>query len=275
MHIDWDDVQTLEALVRTGNVEAAGRALGIGHTSISRRVAALETQLGTLLFARGPRLVPTELARTIAQRASAMREVATGIEALVDAERRRRDGRLVVTTSDVLSPLLCAALAEAELAEQVELVLGDEELELVPGAVDLALRPSPSPRGALRGRSLGRLRVGLFRGPGRVERWLQPSTTLRAKASMRWWRHVPRDEGAGVVCGSLLAMRDACAAGLGRAALPCFLGLGDARLRLEREIDGGPPLWLLAPAGAAGRTRSHARAALASALRGVHGAFVG
>jgi DNA-binding transcriptional LysR family regulator len=65
---------------------------------------------------------------------------------------------------------------------------------------------------------------------------------------MRWWKAVPEDAPGVVECDSLLAMRDACVAGLGRAALPSVLAVDDRRLLLEQEIVGGPPVWLLSAA---------------------------
>lgn len=274
MHISWDEIQTLEALVRTGSVEAAGRELSLRHSSVSRRVAAMEARLGTALFVRGARLVPTALTTQIAARAGSLRATAVEIQGLVAAERRGRVGTLVITTSDVLAPLLFLALARARPAQAVEVLVSDDELELVPGQVDLALRPAQGPSGPLRGRRVGRLRVGVYRVQGGAAGWVRPSASLRARASMRWWRDVPEDAPGAVTCNSLLGMRDACRAGLGRAALPSFLAHGDARLRLERELDDGPPLWLLAPATrAVAREARVTQDALFAALRETEGAF--
>lgn len=274
MHISWEDLQTLEALVRTGSVEAAGRELALQHSTVSRRIAALESRLGASLFARGPRLVPTALAHQIAAGARAMHAAASQIQALVGVERRRRESTVVITTSDVLTPLLCAAVARAGLAQATEILVTDDELELLPGQVDLALRPSQAPRGGLRGRRLGKLRIGVYRAPEAAATWVLPGAALREKASMRWWRHVPETAPGAVVCSSLLAMRDACRFGLGRAALPSALAHEDAQLRLEEELEGGPPLWLLAPAGrGAGTKVRDLKERLATALRAVDGVF--
>ncbi|NTX66092.1 LysR family transcriptional regulator [Myxococcus sp. CA051A] len=275
MHISWDELQTIEALVRTGSVEAAGRELSLRHSSVSRRVAALEARLGTALFARGARLVPSALTLRIAERAAAMRVAARDIEDFVGAERRGRERTVVITTSDVLAPLLFLALAKARPAQAVEVLVSDDELELLPGQVDLALRPGQNPSGALRGRRLGRLKVGVYRARGGAPDWLQPSVELRARASMSWWREVPKDVPGAVTCSSLLAMRDACSAGLGRAALPAFLAHGDARLQFERELDAGPPLWLLAPmARGIPKELREVQRDLFAALRATEGAFV-
>lgn len=274
MHIDWSDLQTLEALLREGTVEAASRALGLRHTSVSRRVTALEGRLGAQLFVRGARLEPTDLARAIAERARAMRASAAAIESMVSAERRTRAKRLVVTTNDALAPLLFRALSLEQHTFAIEVLVSDEELALARGQIDLALRPSPDPSGALKGRRLGRLRLGVYRAPRGLDLWILPSASLRARASMRWWQQVRESEPSRLRCDSLRAMRDACVAGLGRAVLPCVLAHEEPRLRLERELDGGPVLWLLSASSTrASRELRQAVDAIATALRAVEGAF--
>lgn len=248
MHMSWDELQTIEALVRTGSVEAAGKELSLRHSSVSRRVTAIEHRLGSALFLRGSRLTPTELARRIAERAAAMREAASSIQAFLASRQRERERRLVITTNDVLAPLLFIALGHALSEQRIEVVVSDDELALAPGQVDLAVRPSQDPSGTLQGRRLGRLRLGVYRAPKGSTGWVLPSASLRAKASMRWWRHVPGDANGTVECNSLLGMRDACVAGLGRAVLPVFLAHKDDRLVLEHEVEGGTPVWLLSPA---------------------------
>ena len=279
MHISWDDLQTVEALVRTGSIVGAARELSLRHTSISRRVDALERSLETPLFLRGARLRPTPLALSIAERAGEMRSRATDIEALIEEQRRRGEGRLVITTNDVLARLLFGALREATLEEgRVEVLVSDDERELAPGVADLALRPSYTPGGALRGQRLGALRLGVFRAQGSSDdeaAWILPAPALRARASMRWWSVIPRDAASRVTCDSLLAIRDACVAGLGRSVLPAFLAKGDERLELVQEISKGTPVWLLSPATRrADRRLRRTTAALSAALRSSPDAWV-
>lgn len=278
MHIDWRDLETVEALVRTGSVVGAARALALRHTSVSRRVDALERALGAALFLRGARMTPTPLARSIAERAGPMRAQALEIEALVDGHTRAEQGRLIITTNDVLAPLLFEALRQSPLPAQVEVLTGDVEQHLEPGGVDLALRPGAHPEGSLRGTRLGRLRLGVFHAKGlpghHRTTWVLPSSGLRARASMTWLKVVPLDAEGSVECSSLLAMRDACVAGLGRAALPAFLGEADPRLVFEAPLEAGPPVWLLAPATRAlSPSVRRARASLGAALRALPSAW--
>lgn len=274
MQISWEQLQTLEAIVRTGSVEGAARELGLRHSSVSRRVAAMEERLGTPLFVRGARLVPTEIGTRLCARAACMREHAREAEDVLVAHQRTVEGRMVMTTNDVLAPLLLSALASAKLAGRVEVSVSDQERELAPGVVDLALRPTHTPGGSLRGYRIGLLRMGVYRSRGGASDWVLPASSIRAKASMRWWRLIPDDAAGLIECDSLVAMRDACLAGLGRAILPVCLAAGDARLHLEKEVDVGTPVWLLSPVT---RQRDVAlrrtRESLVGALRAVEGAW--
>lgn len=278
MHMSWEDIRTVEALVRTGSLTAAATELGLRHTSISRRIDALESSLGAPLFLRGAKLVATSLARSIAEEAQPMVRQARGVEDLLEAERRRRERRITVTSNDVLSRLIFNALARHPLDALVEVKITDEEIELSPGITDLALRPGPQPKGELRGWRLGRLRVGIYRSAGLIGEppWIQPSPELRSRSSMKWWRAVPVEAPARVECDSLLAVRDACVAGLGLAVLPALMAADDPRLRLEREIEAGPVVWLLASATRRSDPALREVAeGLAGAIRGAEGVWAG
>ena len=50
--MNWDDLQVFLAVVRAGRVSAAARRLDVEHTTVARRLAALETALGVPLFYR-------------------------------------------------------------------------------------------------------------------------------------------------------------------------------------------------------------------------------
>ena len=51
---DWDHLRDFLAVARTGRLTAAARVLAADHTTVSRRIAALETALQARLFDRSP-----------------------------------------------------------------------------------------------------------------------------------------------------------------------------------------------------------------------------
>ena len=57
---NWDDLKFVLAVARAGGLSGAARKLGVNHSTVSRRLSALEAALGTRLFERLPGgLVPT------------------------------------------------------------------------------------------------------------------------------------------------------------------------------------------------------------------------
>src|SRR5437667_265951 len=49
--MEWQDLRILLAIARTGSVVAAGRELAVAHTTVSRRLAALELDRSALFGA--------------------------------------------------------------------------------------------------------------------------------------------------------------------------------------------------------------------------------
>ena len=48
--MNWDDLRFFLALTREGTVSGAGRVLKVKHTTVARRISALEEQLGSRLW---------------------------------------------------------------------------------------------------------------------------------------------------------------------------------------------------------------------------------
>ena len=61
---DWTHLRAFLSTAETGSLSAAARALGLTQPTLSRQVAALEDQLGVMLFERvGRRLDLTDAGR--------------------------------------------------------------------------------------------------------------------------------------------------------------------------------------------------------------------
>ena len=69
----WDDIKIFDACMRLGSLSAAAQSLDVQQSTVSRRVQALEDNLGGALFIRTSEgIVPTSLAEKLAGEASAM-----------------------------------------------------------------------------------------------------------------------------------------------------------------------------------------------------------
>jgi DNA-binding transcriptional LysR family regulator len=134
------DISAVELFVRVAELRsfrAAGDALGVPRSTVSRRVAELESALGTRLFHRTTRHVElTSAGKTY------LRACAPALTAITEAGRalatRSEDtaGRLRVTAAVTLAERFLARHPQMRL----ELVLTDRQVDLVGEKFDLAFR---------------------------------------------------------------------------------------------------------------------------------------
>ncbi len=78
--MDWDNLRYFLELARSGTLAAAARRTGVEHTTVARRIQALEKQMGSALFAReagGHRL--TEAGRQLLPAVEAMETAVLGV----------------------------------------------------------------------------------------------------------------------------------------------------------------------------------------------------
>ncbi len=102
MHkLDWNDTRHFLEVAHAGSLTQAAVQLGVNHTTVSRRISALETQLGKNLFERaGNGWIITPVGERIAAYAHAMAEEAHNIERQVLADSLELSGLLRVTAAD-------------------------------------------------------------------------------------------------------------------------------------------------------------------------------
>jgi len=148
----WDDLQILLALHREGSVGSAAKTLGCNGSTISRRVAALEEDLGLHLFDRTPEgLRATETALGVMPLAEQAEAAALALERLAQGGDGEIHGvvRLAAPedlTLHWLAPMMSELLSRhARL--QVELVTGGKATDLNRHEADLAIRQT-QPEGA-------------------------------------------------------------------------------------------------------------------------------
>lgn len=183
--LDWNDLRHALAIGTTGSLAGAARSLGVAHTTVLRRLDALEAHLGSRLFDRlRSGYQPTELGLLLLEQARHMAERADEVERQVLGRDRELSGVLRVTTAfvvmDHLLPQPLADFARAYPGIQVEVVenaflvdLASRHADADQGwtrrEADVALRLSGQVAEHLVGRQLGmtQCRVYALRGaPG-------------------------------------------------------------------------------------------------------------
>lgn len=168
-----EQLELFRDVMREGSFTAVARARGIDPSSVSRAIAALETELGIRLIERTTRrFAPTEAGRIYYAQTGNL------VEELELAAARARDaaaeptGQLRVTASiafgcEVLSPLV-AGMRERYPALALELVLSDLSLDLVDERLDAAIRLGPAPAGDIVRRRLMDVHHRVCASPGWV-----------------------------------------------------------------------------------------------------------
>jgi len=180
--LDWDDIRYALAIGAAGSLAGAARLLAVNHTTVLRRLDALESVLGSRLFERQRRgYQPTEAGRALLAQARHMAARADEIERQVLGHDRQLTGALRLTTAfvvmDHLLPQPLADFARAYPGIEVEVVenaflvdLASWHADRDPGwtrrEADVAVRLSGQVAEHLVGRPLGltHCRVYALRG---------------------------------------------------------------------------------------------------------------
>ena len=238
----WDDVRFFLAVARTRSLSAAARALGTGHVTVGRRIAALEKRLGVTLLNQTPDGFATSPAGdAILRQCMAMESAALDVERIVAGRDSLVTGSVRVTTTEalahqVVTPAI-AALRQAHPELQVDLVVGVRSLDITRRDADLAVRLARPSVPDLVCRRLGEIAFSLYASPRYVERSGTPErgrglaaydiiTFTGAPAATSPFFMGESLEGARVAlrCDNPLIQLKAAADELGIAELACFLG---------------------------------------------------
>jgi DNA-binding transcriptional LysR family regulator len=177
----FDAMAVLLSVVEKGGFSAAGRALRMPVTTVSRRVADLENRLGAKLFVRTTRQVSLTEAG-VAYVAAARRILGDLEEAEKNAagEYAEPKGELVITAPVFFGRRYVMPVVEEFLHHHpqitVRLVLLDRNVPLVEDHVDMAVRIGPLPDSSMIATRIGQLRTVVCASPRFLEAHSVPAT---------------------------------------------------------------------------------------------------
>src|SRR5499433_4398266 len=100
---EWDGLRIFLALSRARTLAAAARKLGIDETTVARRLARLEKEMGASLLERGAGgLALTAAGEAVRAGAEEMESAALTAERLALGTDRQLSGRVRVTAPEIL-----------------------------------------------------------------------------------------------------------------------------------------------------------------------------
>lgn len=263
---DLNDMVYFAEVVDQGGFAAAARKLGMPKSTLSRRLAELETQLGVRLLHRTTRkLSLTPAGEAYYRHCAALREEAQAAHDAVAQVRSEPQGTLRVTcpvtvAQTTLAPVLPRWLALHPLV-RLEMEVTNRVVDLVEEGVDVALRVRATleDSGSLVVKRLGLTRTMLLASPALLAREGRPASpddlarlptvAMSALDGRTQWRllgpegrswdlqHRPR-----CAADDMLTLRHLVLGGIGIGVLPDYLCRQELREgRLVPVLEGWEP----------------------------------
>lgn len=264
--LSWDDIRLVKAIADANGLVGAARVFGLNHSTLFRRLSQLEDLTGTPLFVRHRSgYVPTPAGEEMVVLASRMEADVSGFERKLAGGDISPAGELRVTTNDTLLVSLLTPIFAAFQREyrdiKLDIVLGNQSLNLSKRDADVAIRATDVPPETLFGRRVARIAWALYgrsddfpRGGPALSidhllqhRWVALGDVLAHLNVAKYVReHV---EPANIVykVNTVLGLAEAVEEGIGIGHLPYFIANTRPALRQLSPIvpEYGTDLWLL------------------------------
>lgn len=247
----WDDLRIASAILRTGSYAGAAQMLGLNETTISRRLARLESALGFKIFdtVDGTR-TPTAAGRRVLDAAKRMTKEAEQLQSPGSSVRpvvRRRIAVVEAMATHYLAPRLPSLIGDHPHL-RIELLLSTELASFSRWETDIALRLSRPERGSFIMRKLTEFEWVLVEPASRKPTFVTGYTAQHVKKEERKKliskidKHLPM-----IVVNGMSPTKRMLIDGQGIGFLPDFM-CGDLwtkdNLKLER-LGMSRPIWLL------------------------------
>jgi len=239
---DWEDLRHFAALAREHTLSGAARVLKVDHATVARRVAALEASLGLKLVDRRPRSYALTVdGGRIAALAARMEDASFAVGRAVRAVQPALAGEVAISAPPLLaSTLIAPRLAELRTAHpdlHVRLIGEKRSASLSRREADLAVRLSRPTEKRLVVRKIGTIVFALYAAPGYLAahepgsfEFIGYDEGLDDVPQQRWLKAAAGARAIVLRTNDINTQRAAARAGVGIAALPRYLGDGDAAL---------------------------------------------
>ncbi|MEM7779311.1 MAG: LysR family transcriptional regulator [Pseudomonadota bacterium] len=249
--MNWDDLKVASAIHQRGSYAKAAQQLGLNETTIARRLARLETELGAKVFESidGER-TPTEAGRHVLETVRRMKAESARLKHIGDKSRtivRRRIASVEAMATHYLAPTL-PSLIKDHPHLQVEILLSTELASFSRWETDIALRLVRPDRGNAIMKKLSEFEWVLVK-PRELEPHFMCGYTSQHVQKRE--REVLRSHLPGVlpltVVNGMSPMKRILMSGQGVGFLPDFMcgDLWDSETLSLTPLDLYRPVWLL------------------------------
>lgn len=255
--MDWNNLHVLVAVAQEGSLAGAARVLGVNHATISRRIAALEAEIGEGLVRRLARSTPlTEKGSQIVELAMDMVERARQIERLTKLQTNRISGTVRLSAppamlTETLMPVLAMVLG-AHPSIRLDLVADSRITSLEQGEADIAIRLTEPQSPQSIARKLGEITYGLYGTAGHIGqpeaawRFIAAGPDLAHTPAQKWLTAFAAGRPFSLISTDPHVQKAAAEAGLGIALLPDrTAGQSRTLLRVNASAPPARAAWLV------------------------------
>lgn len=266
--MDWEQLRFFLELARAGRLVIAARRMGVDHTTVARKVQALEKGLGRPLFLReheGYKL--TEAGRALLPQVEAMESAFIGISDSLPDLGEQLSGHVRIGATEGYSTLLLAEqLAELGVRYphlKVDLLALPRAVQLSRNEADIVITLERPERGPFIITRLTDYRLQLYASADYLaqhapithrdqlsgHRFVTYVDDLLFSKELIFLDELIKTSEVNLRSTSVLAQQQAVAAGAGLAILPTFAARREPRLRevLAEEVGFTRTFWMLMP----------------------------
>ena len=261
----WDELRIFLEVARHKTLSAAARQLDIDHTTVSRRVASLESSIGEALFIRGPQgFELTPKGHEIFRCVQVMESSALAITESVSQDSSELQGSVRLATMEGIASLYLAGefveLRERHPSLEVELVTSTNMVHVNRREADLFLGFFHAEGRGLQVEAIGEFSLHLYGAPEYLRNYGTPKSVsdlsnhvftsyiddLVQLDTVHWLKEVAPGLRVVFHSTSMLAQMFAAAAGAGLVMLPKFARAERFGLTpvLEDQVAVSRELWL-------------------------------
>lgn len=245
MELEWSDLTVILAICRAGSLSGAARTLGHNHSTIFRKINAIEDKTGVRFFERLPdgyRM--TEAGQTAMSYAERIENEVHALGREVLGQDMRLQGKIRVTAPEgittQITPRLFAEFCRLNPGVSIEMTGGSFALDLSRLEADVAIRATAKPPDTSLGRKICDFRFGIYSSPQYLKQNkdspMQENNWSLIQGTVEWlvphiWKKKAHGERQVIFSSSTsLAILNATAEGMGFTLMPCYLGDADNRL---------------------------------------------
>lgn len=265
---DWNNLRTFLAVARFGRLTVAAARMGSDHTTVARRIGALESALQSKLFDRSPQgYALTPQGEQLLPLAEQMEALALTAQDRVGEDDHAIDGAVRIGVPEgfgtcFLAPRI-AKLCDRHPGLVVQMVAGPNIYSLSKREADLAIVLSPPPEGRLVARKLTDFTLGLYasksylagapplRSPADLgaHRFVGYIDDLIYSPELNYLNQVNSQIVTRIESSNLIAQLKATEAGAGICVLPNFITWGDPDVVavLPDHVSLTRSFWMLTP----------------------------